>query len=225
MTSEKPLSPLAINRRSLYDTVAEHLRNMIIKGDLAPNARIPVNELAAEFGVSQTPMREALKVLAEEHLIELLPNRGARVLPYTQREATELFQVIASLEALAAEITAARISDREMDGLQAMHDRMCSYFRAGDKEPYFDINSRIHDRVMTLSANEALIATHAKLLVRAARGRYMAILNADRWHEAVDEHEQLMSALRARDAARAAAIWRVHLLHTGQSVSTMLEPK
>ncbi|SON55030.1 HTH-type transcriptional regulator McbR [Hartmannibacter diazotrophicus] len=218
----KKASGLAINRRSLYDPVAEHLREMIIKGELTPGARVPVTELAADFGVSQTPMREALKVLAEEQLVELLPNRGARVLPYTAREAADLFQVIASLESLAAEIATTRLSKADLDALEEMHERMRGHYESGDKEPYFDINSRIHDRIMRLSGNEALIATHGKLIVRATRGRYMAIVDPERWAEAMDEHEQLMTALRDRDAAAAAAIWRLHLRHTGDSVCAIL---
>lgn len=216
------LSDLAIQRRSLYDPVAEHLRNMIIKGELTPDARIPVNELATEFGVSQTPMREALKVLAEEGLIELLPNRGARIVRYTVKEAAELFSVIASLESLAAELATARLTPDDLAALEHMHAAMRLYYNEGALELYFDLNSRIHETIMQLSGNDVLITTHAKLNARAARGRYTAILNHQRWTEAMDEHETLMLALRAGEPAAAAAIWRQHLRHTGLSVCNAL---
>jgi DNA-binding GntR family transcriptional regulator len=208
----------AIRRQSLHDSVVDHLRAMIICGDLAAGEKIPTRALAQSLGVSTTPLREALKVLAEEQLIELLPSRGARVLPFTAEEAVVLFEVIASLESLAAELATARITHHDLTTLEELHAQMRLHFEAKEKAPYFALNSRIHNEILKAAANPVLISAHARLYVRAARGRYMAIVDQSRWSEAMSEHEELMIALRERDAARAATIWRGHLLRTGAAV-------
>ena len=209
---------IAIARRSLPDTVADHMRAMIIRGELAPAQKVPVQTLADSLGVSITPLREALKILAEEQLVELTPSRGARVLPYTVEEAGDLFEVIANLEGLAAELAATRIRPADLDLLEELHAQMRAHFDRGEKEPYFELNSRIHAIILQASGNSVLIAAHAKLNVRAARGRYLAIVDQARWKEAMSEHEDLMVALRARQAQQANAIWKAHLLRTGMAV-------
>jgi DNA-binding GntR family transcriptional regulator len=208
----------AIRRQSLHGSVADHVRAMIIRGDLAAGEKVPTQTLAQSLGVSITPLREALKILAEEQLIELLPNRGARVLPFTADEAVLLFEVIASLEGLAAELAAARITAEALSAVESLHARMRSHFEAREKAPYFALNSRIHEEILAAAANPVLVSAHARLNVRAARGRYIAIIDQSRWSEAMSEHEDLMIALRERDAARAGAIWRGHLLRTGAAV-------
>ena len=209
---------LAIRRETLPNSIVNHLRDLIIHGDLAAGEKLPLLTLAKSLGVSMTPLREALKILAEEQLIALLPNRGARVLNFTVDEAAQLFEVIACLEGLAAELAATRISAVALTSLEELHEQMRAHFVAREKEPYFSLNSRIHDGVLAASANTVLISAHTKLYVRAARGRYMAIIDQARWREAMSEHEDLMAALRDRDAARAGQVWRRHLLHTGAAV-------
>jgi DNA-binding GntR family transcriptional regulator len=209
---------LTIQRRSLHDPVADHLRKMIIRGELGPGDKVPIQALAEMLGVSITPLREALKVLAEDQLVELLPNRGARVLPYTIEESRALFEVIANLEGLAAELAASRISKPDLSYIQALHARMRVHFERSEKEPYFELNSQIHDAVVQASGNEVLIGARAKLNVRATRGRYLAIVDASRWKQAMEEHEDLMESLRTGDAPKAFAIWKTHLRRTGEAV-------
>ena len=103
-----------LTRQPLHHQVADELRDMIVHGELAEGAKVPVTELARTLGVSFTPLREALKVLAEDNLVELLPNRGARVKMHTVEEAGQLFEVIAELEALAAELAARKMTDDEL---------------------------------------------------------------------------------------------------------------
>jgi len=207
-----------IRRRFLHGSVADHLRQMIIHGDLAAGEKVPVQALAKSLGVSMTPLREALKILAEEKLVELLPNRGARVLAFTAEEASSLFEVIASLEGLAAELATARISASELEALEIVHVRMRVHFERREKALYFALNSLIHEGILKAAANPVLISAHAKLNVLAARGRYIAIIDQTRWDEAMSEHEELMVCLREGDSLRAGQIWRGHLLRTGAAV-------
>ena len=211
-----------ISRQSLHGQVAERLRDMVVHGELPPGEKVPVAALSQTLGVSLTPLREALKVLAEEGLVELTPNRGARVIPYTVEEAEAVFEVIAGLEGLAAELAASRMSDENLTNLEEAHKQMRSYFEEGERDLYFEINSNIHETIVRYSSNYILINTHAKLMVRANRGRYIAIIDPERWREAIAEHDAVMEAFRARDAERAGRVWRVHLLRSGQAVQKAL---
>lgn len=211
-----------LTRLSLPAQVAEMLREMIVTGELGAGSKVPVAQLAEQLGVSPTPLREALKVLAAEGLVELLPNRGARIASYTVEDARNLFEVIAGIESLAAELAAGRMDAGDLAGLEAMHGQMRGHFEADEKPDYFDLNSRIHSRIIDLAGNEVLAAVHRSLMVRANRGRFIAITDPARWAQAMDEHEQVMAAFRARDAGAAARIWRTHLQHTGEAVRKAL---
>ncbi len=204
-----------LSRLLLPEQVAETLREMIIVGDLPWGKKVPVTALAAQLEVSPTPLREALKVLASENLVELLPNRGARVCAYTKEDARDLFEVIAGLESLAARLAATRITPQELCQLQDMHQTMHAAYERHDKDAYFPLNSAIHDLIVDYARNPVLSSSRAKLMVRANRGRFIAIADPYRWREALDEHDQLMDAFERRDPDAAAAIWQVHLDHTG----------
>src|SRR5688572_22803430 len=115
---------LGISRRYLHDEVAERLRALIRSGDLEPKSRVNELELAERFGISRTPLREAIKILATEGLLELLPNRGARVASITNQEIEEMIEVVAGLEATAADLACRRITDGEIAEIEALHRRM-----------------------------------------------------------------------------------------------------
>jgi DNA-binding GntR family transcriptional regulator len=211
-----------ISRQSLHGQVAERLRDMVVHGELVPGEKVPVAALSQTLGVSLTPVREALKVLAEEGLVELSLNRGARVIPYTVEEAEALFEVIAGLESLAAELAVKRMSDGDLSHLEEMHAQMTSCFKKKERDNYFELNNEIHKIIVKYSYNNILINTHEKLIVRANRGRYIALIDPERWREAMAEHESVMEAFRKRDTEVAGRIWREHLLKSGQAVQNAL---
>jgi DNA-binding GntR family transcriptional regulator len=195
---------------------------MIIRGEMAPGSRIVERALCEKIDVSRTPLREALKLLEVEGLIELSQNKGARVISFTVTQARNLFEVIAGLESLAAELAVSRIKPEQLAAIEEMHRRMLEHYDRREKDPYFELNNAIHDLIVRASDNPELITMHASLMLRARRGRYMAILNPHRWREAVEEHEALMISLRERDAEQARRVWHTHLLHTGQTVCQVL---
>jgi DNA-binding GntR family transcriptional regulator len=205
--------------------VANSLRDMIIRGEVPPGGRIIERALCEQIKVSRTPLREALKLLEVEGLIEISQNRGARIMSFTQTEAQNLFEVIAGLESLAAELAVTRIGATDLAALDDMHERMRAHYERREKDSYFDLNSSIHDTIVRVSGNPVLVATHASLMLRARRGRYMAILDPFRWQESVGEHEAVMAAFHARDPERARLVWRRHLLRTGETVCGVLKSK
>jgi len=207
---------------SLTEDVADRLRDMVIKGRLKPGEHVVERKLCAELSVSRTPMREALKLLRQDGLVEIFRNRGARVTPYSAESAIDLFEVISGLESIAAARAASRISTDEMSALEGLHDQMKQQHAAHNLDAYFPLNSAIHDQIIQIAKNPVLAKSHSRLMLLAQRGRYMAIMNTERWDQAIAEHDELMVALSARDPEAAGNIWGRHLMNTGTSVAAAL---
>jgi DNA-binding GntR family transcriptional regulator len=207
-----------IARRSLHDEVVERIRDLIIEGELAPGARVPERLLCERFGISRTPLREALKVLAAEGLVQLLPNRGARVVALSAATVAEHFEVLAGLEALAGELACRRIGKRELVPIRRAHDAMVKSFAKADLSSYFKLNQEIHQRIVDAAGNATLKDLHEALAGRVKRARFMANLSEERWRQAVLEHEAIIEALEARDADGLARILKQHLRNKAEAV-------
>lgn len=216
---------VALSRQPLNEQVAERLRAMIVNGEMEVGKKIPFTEIAEKLGVSLTPLREAIKILAEEQLVELTPNRGARVLPVSVEETVALFEVIAEMESLGAKLAAERMTEAELADLESMHAEMREYYETGNLDAYFEVNSRIHAAIMANSHNPVLLHTHQKMNVRVARVRFIAVHENQRWAQAMQEHEDVMQAFRDRDPERAANIWRIHLQESGRVTIGVLQAK
>lgn len=202
--------------------VADILRNRIIKGDIQAGDRLVERQLSAQLNVSRTPIREALKLLQVDGLIEISMHRGAIVSDYRPGDAFALFEVIAVLEGLAAKRTCETLAPTGLQQLEDMHGTMLDHHVAGRQTEYFDLNTLIHDFILKHSTNPMLQMTHERLMINARRGRFLAIMNPDRLAQAVSEHEALMKAFRAGDSAEAARVWEQHLRHTGKAVADAL---
>ena len=200
-----------IERRTLHDEVLDRLRDMIQEGELRAGERIPERALCDRFGISRTPLREALKVLATEGLIDLLPNRGAAVSRISAEGLREAFEVMGALEALGGELACARITDAEVAAIRRLHDRMVAHHRAGRLNDYFALNQAIHEAILAAADNRMLSALYGRLRGQVQRARFAANLSETRWRQAVAEHEEMMTALEARDAERLGRIMKRHL--------------
>lgn len=215
-TAVKPEQKLRIKRRSLHEEVIERLRDMIVEGAIKAGERLNETALADTLGVSRTPIREALKLLASEGMVELMPNRGARVIALASHEIAELFEVISGLERYAAELAAQRMTKDDFDRLQVTHDRMAMHYQNRNRRDYSKLNNEVHMRIVALSGNGTLAAIHHSLMVRVRRVRYAALEVEERWREAFEEHVALMQALRDKDSRRAGAIMLAHSRETGE---------
>ena len=209
----------AIGRRTLHAHVTERLRDMIVEGELGQGERIDERALCTRFEVSRTPLREALKVLASEGLVELLPNRGARVTEITATDVEALFELAAGLERMAAELAAERATDRELAELGRLQDTMERHHEARRRAEYFRANQRIHSSIIAFARNDLLGEMHAGLMTKIRRARYQANASQDRWDASVHEHRGVLGALEARDAADAGRRMREHVLNTGAAVA------
>jgi DNA-binding GntR family transcriptional regulator len=198
-------------RADLHGELLEQLRDLIVEGELPAGTRVAERRLCERFGVSRTPLREALKVLAAEGLIELLPNRGARIARLTAEDIAQTLKVIGTLEALAGELACERLTDESLAEIRALHHEMLADYTRRDRPAYFKANQAIHQAIVAASCNAVLAQTYASLSGRIRRARYAANLDPKRWDEAVAEHELILQALAARDAPRLGKLLRTHL--------------
>lgn len=215
-------TPEPIVRRTLHAELLERLRELIVQGELAPGTKVPEKELCARFAVSRTPLREALKVLASEGLVTLTPNRGATVSDLTLEALEEAFPVMGALEALSGEMACAKISDAELTRVRRLHDRMIGHYERGELQDYFRLNQQIHERILTAAGNALLVSLYKSLEGRVRQARYLANMSAERWAQAVAEHEEIIAALEARDAPRLADTLKRHLANKFSTVKEAL---
>ncbi len=211
-----------IRRTSLHDEIVARLRTMILEGALAPGDTIPELKLCEELQISRTPLREALKVLAAEELVELLPNRGSVVRPIVPSEIEQVFEVMECLEGLVAQLLVERATPEQIVELRGMHNRLVAFKDSNDKSGYFEMNQAIHRRMAELSGNRVLAADYNGHANKIRRARYLANLSSSRWAESVYEHEAFTQALERRDKPEFVRLLQDHMRHTGAAVVAAL---
>jgi DNA-binding GntR family transcriptional regulator len=182
-------------RRLKPEQVADRIREMIIQDHLPPGTRIRERSLSEQLQVSRTPLREALKQLAAEGLVELHPNRSAVVASPSEEELHDMLQLLSVLEGFAGELAPGRASDEEIAEIQALHYEMLAAHTRGDRLRYFLLNQRIHLGIVASSKNRELIDQHRRLNARLYRIRYVCNLGTQRWDEATREHATALSRL------------------------------
>jgi DNA-binding GntR family transcriptional regulator len=192
---------IAIARSTLPQAAAERLRALIIEGVLAPGVRLNERELSEQLGVSRTPLREAFRLLAAEGMLLQLPNRGVQVVALSREDVRHAFEVMASLEGLAGELAAARVSDAELDDLKALQGELEKAHKRRDLPGYYRVNRAIHDRLNDIAGNPVLAQTYRTLNARLHALRFRSNLNGAKWDRAVAEHRSMLAALAARDGA------------------------
>ena len=206
-----PPAPRAgrLGERALYEQVAEQLRSRILAHTLAPGSWIDEQSLCAEYGISRTPLREALKVLAAEGLVTMKLRRGAYVTEVSERDLAEVFHLLALLESDAARIAAQKATTAEMAELLAIHDTLENAL--DDRERFFAANERFHMRLLEIADNRWRIQLVADLRKVMKLNRAQSLLKQGRLEASLKEHRQIMAALKARNAERVQALMQHHL--------------
>jgi DNA-binding GntR family transcriptional regulator len=216
---------LRVPRTGLHEQAARKLRALIVRGDLLPGEALLEVSLSEALGISRTPLREALKQLAAEGLVELRLNRGAVVAPLRPDELIELFEAVSGIERCAAELAAHRMTASDMQRLEALQKRIERHHGRGELRDYFEANQQIHSAIVGFARNSVLKAAHEALLARAERARFFALSADGRWDESVHEHRQVLAALWARDAEQAGRLLARHVRRTGEIVADRLTNK
>src|SRR3954470_20335098 len=192
------MSAISLAPRALYEEVAELLRQRIFCRELEPGSWIDEVKLAQEYGISRTPLREALKVLAAEGLVTMKVRRGAYVTEVSERDLAEVYHLLALLESDAAAVVAKTANEAQLAQLQGLHDELEA--ATGDRDRFFALNERFHMKLLEVAANrwrDQLVADLRKVM---KLNRHNSLLKAGRIAESLAEHRRIMKALKARDA-------------------------
>jgi DNA-binding GntR family transcriptional regulator len=208
-----------LSRPALAVELTDRLRSLIMEGELKPGEKVPERLLTERFGVSRTPVREAVKILAAEGLVVLVQNRGAVVSELTVAELEEVFPVLAALEGVVGELACRQATDEEITEIRRLNDEMHRAYENGDRPTYFEINQQIHAAMLASARNPTLTQQHQIVARRASRARYQANLTGERWHEALEEHDAILRALEARDAETLGPLMKAHMEHKLRSLA------
>lgn len=209
-------------RTALHEQVALRLREMLVESRIAPGAKLNERELSEVLNVSRTPLREAIKMLAAEGLVELLPNRGAIAVELSPADVLNTFEVMAGLEAQSGELAAERITDAEMAEIQAMHYEMLAAYTRRDLPAYYRLNAAIHAAINAAAKNPVLSATYRQVNARLQALRFRSNQDGEKWAAAMKEHEQMIDALTQRNPAAMRAVLLSHLNHKRDVVMAQL---
>jgi len=209
---------------SLHDEILGTLRTYIVEGNIADGARISERQLCEMLKISRTPLREALKVLAAEGLVDLLPGRGARVRPLNAHDISELFDLMGGLEGLAGRLACDNITAEAVAKIEQLHHDMYGFYMRQDMQGYFRMNQLIHRAIVEASGNATLVATYESFAGRIRRVRYSANFarKRERWSEAMREHEAILDALRRRAGSELSDILFQHLRNKGAAAIAYL---
>lgn len=213
---------IAIPRAALHEQVTHRLRQMLVEGRIAPGAKLNERELCEELSVSRTPLREAIKTLAAEGLVELLPNRGAIALQLGEADILNTFEVMAGLEGLSGELAAQRIDEDALNEIKAMHFEMKAAYTRRDLSNYYRLNAAIHRAINTAAGNPVLTATYNQVNARLQALRFRSNQDGEKWARAMEEHDQMVAALEERDGAALRAVLVAHLDHKRDVVAEQL---
>lgn len=200
-----------LNNRPLYHDVAERLRAQIFAHTLPPGSWLDEQSLALEFGISRTPMREAIKVLASEGLVTMKPRRGAYVTEVERQDVEQIFAVIAELEGFAAKEVAIKATEAQLNQLDNLHLKLEKAAADRDVERFFEINVRFHELIMEIAGNRWMNGVIADLRKVLKLQRRDSLSRAGRLQNALNEHRNILNALIKRDGDAAKSAMQAHL--------------
>ena len=202
------MAAVSLTPRALYEEVAELLRQRIFNRELAPGSWIDELRLAEEYGISRTPLREALKVLATEGLVTMKVRRGAYVTEVSERDLADVYHLLALLESDAAGVVATKASDVQLKELATLHKELEK--SVGQREKFFELNEAFHMRLLAIADNRWRDQMVADLRKVMKLNRHNSLLKSGRIQESLAEHQVIMAALLARNAAATVHAMQAH---------------
>lgn len=206
LVSKIPIKPL-------HQEVADRVRELIVSGVLKRGDRIVETEMCSSLGISRTPLREALRILSSEGLIEVIPNKGAYVAQPSMKDIREMFEVMSILEGACARVAAERMSEKDFKKIEVTHQLLELHYEAKDHEQYLQVNHSYHVLVQDMAGNKVLDEVINGLRQRILLYRYRQLYQPDRFSASIQEHRDLLEAFRRRDAEAAESIMKRHLMN------------
>jgi DNA-binding GntR family transcriptional regulator len=216
------LEIVSMQRPVLHAQVASRLRQMLVEGHIPPGAKLNERALCEALNISRTPLREAIKMLAAEGLVELLPNRGSVAVLLSEADVHNTFEVMAGLEALSGELAAQRITEAELAEIKALHYEMLAAYTRRDLSTYYRLNAAIHSCINAAAKNPILTQIYQQVNSRLQALRFRSNQDGEKWSHAVKEHGAMVAALEARDASALARVLMTHLNNKREVVMARL---
>lgn len=206
------MAALSLSPRALYEEVAELLRQRIFERELEPGSWIDELKIAEAYGISRTPLREALKVLAAEGLVTMKVRRGAYVTEVSERDLSDVYHMLSLLESDAAGVVASTADAAQVESLDGLHAELEAAARPEqqDRERFFEINERFHQRLLEIADNRWRDQMVADLRKVMKLNRHNSLLKTGRIEESLAEHRALMAAIAAKDATLAVRRMQEH---------------
>jgi DNA-binding GntR family transcriptional regulator len=214
---------ISMPRQVLHMEAGARLRQLIVEGHIEPGSKLNERELCEQLHVSRTPLREAIRMLAAEGLVELVPHRGAVATQLSAKDVADTFEVIAGLEGYSGELAAQRITDGELAEIRALHYEMLAAHARRDLPTYYRLNARIHDAINDAARNPVLTRTYRTINARLQALRFRSNFDDAKWARAVDEHQRMIERLAARDASGLHALLIEHLEHKRDTVLELMK--
>lgn len=205
--------------------VAAYIRDLIIHDRLKPGERVRERAIAATLDVSRTPLRDALKILAMERLVELTPNKGAVVIDPDDVEIANMLTVYSELESLGGRLACRMASEIDIFRVENFARLMVEAFAREDRVAYFAANQGFHLSIIAASRNATLVEMHGNLNLRLYRLRYLAVMSLNDWRAAAGQHDIIVHTLKERDGDRLAVLLREHLGFAWRLLDRWVPPK
>lgn len=202
--------------QTLREKILENIRDAILKGTLKAGERVSEPDLAERYGISRTPIREAFRQLESEGYLTVVPRKGAVVTALSERDVSEFYEIKSMLEGYAAQLAASKLTDREIDRLTAINNRLSSLASDGDVKTFFRVHNEFHELFIRASGNNKLLELIQQMLKKFNRLRIASLSLPGRMEISVQEHEKIIEAFRARDGVQANSLVQKNAAYGGQ---------
>jgi DNA-binding GntR family transcriptional regulator len=216
-------SIIQLNSQNLHELTFQKLRSLLVEGSIAPGSKLNERELAEQLNVSRTPIREAIRRLAADGLVELIANRGAIAVQLNKEDVINTFDVIANLEGFSGELAAQNITDAALSELEAMHYEMMASYARRDLSSYYRLNLKIHNAINHAAANPVLSQLFMQVNARIEALRFRSNQDEVKWEKAVGEHQEMIDALKARDSVRMRQVMMNHVMNKRDVVIQLMD--
>ena len=211
------------NSQNLHEAIFQKLRLLLVEGKIVPGSKLNERELAESLNVSRTPIREAIRRLAADGLVELIANRGAIAVQLSLEDVIHTFNVIADLEGFSGELAANNISDTVLSELEALQYEMMASYARRDLSTYYKLNLRIHHLINQAANNPVLAQLFSQVNARIEALRFRSKQDGVKWEKAVEEHQEMLDTLKARDSVRMRRIMVKHVQNKRDVVVQLLK--
>ena len=211
------------NSQNLHEGTFQKLRSLLVEGAIAPGSKLNERELAESLNVSRTPIREAIKRLAADGLVELIANRGAIAVQLSHADVVHTFDVIAQLEGYSGELAAKNISAATLSELEALQYEMMASYARRDLSNYYKLNLRIHHLINQAANNPVLTQLFSQVNARIEALRFRSNQNGVKWEKAVEEHQEMIDALKTHDSERMRKVMIQHVMNKRDVVIELLK--